>query len=120
MTSLFKRSLYNVCFHLGLFHLAKYLLRDKLLILCYHGFAIDDEALFRPKLFMDKDIFNKRLSILKNAGFSVLELGNALDLLQQDKLPNNTACITIDDGFYSVKKIATDSLRAFQFPATIS
>ena len=59
---------------LGMFQLACWLTRKRLGILCYHGFAFEDEAVFRPKLFIRPEVFEQRLKTIKRYGFSVLPL----------------------------------------------
>jgi len=86
-------------------------MRDRLLILCFHGFEINDEAAFRPKLFMRQALFKKRLETIGNFDFPVLELPAALERLKNGSLPDNAVCITIDDGFYSVLSLAVPLLR---------
>jgi peptidoglycan/xylan/chitin deacetylase (PgdA/CDA1 family) len=95
------------------------LTRNKLRILCYHGFSVDDEHKFASDMFMTGPTFQRRLEHLKRKGYSVLPLDEALDLLAKGKLPPRATAITIDDGFYSVKKIAVPLLREYGFPATI-
>ena len=92
-------------FHLsracGLFHLSRFLMRRRLLILCFHGIALDDEANFRPMLFMRESQFRRRLETIRQHGFPVLSLPAALDALEDGSLPRNALSITIDDGFYN-------------------
>jgi peptidoglycan/xylan/chitin deacetylase (PgdA/CDA1 family) len=107
------------CKYSGLFFLSKYLLRKKLLILCYHGFEIKNESQFRPQLFIKKKTFERRLKILSNSSSRVLGLDRAIQLLATDSLPDNSVAITIDDGFYSVLSIAFPLLKQYEFPATL-
>lgn len=103
----------------GGFRLSRYLLKRKLLILCFHGFQLADEARFRPQLFMREMTFLKRLEIIRRSGFQVIRLEDALEKLGSGDLPDNTLCITIDDGFVSTLKIAAPILKSFGFPATL-
>jgi peptidoglycan/xylan/chitin deacetylase (PgdA/CDA1 family) len=104
---------------LGLFHLARRLTRDGLRILCYHAFAFEDESSFRARMFLRPETFQKRLEFLKKHGVPVLPLEQALDLLDQDRLPPGATVITIDDGFFSVYRFAFRALQKFSFPATL-
>src|SRR4029077_9557706 len=51
MRTQLKIGLLHVSKCLGLFHMARYLTRRGVRILCYHGFSLDGESTFRPKLF---------------------------------------------------------------------
>lgn len=119
MKSRLKRAFLYICRAIGLFRISRLVVRNELLILCYHGFEVDDEARFQPKLFMSGALFNRRLKAIKRHGFNVLPLDGALERMDRDELPASSVCITIDDGFHSVKSIAADQLRAFDFPATL-
>jgi len=103
--------LYKLSKHLGLFYVAKFLTRKRLRILCYHGFAYEDEHLFRPKLFMSPSLFEKRMNLLSKGGFSVLSLSDAMQNLTNGTLSNATVVITIDDGWKGVDDIAMPILK---------
>lgn len=103
----------------GLFILSRWLMRRRLLILCYHGFELDDEARFRPKLFMRPEVFRSRLALITRRRFPVLTLSEALERLDQGTLPDNTIVLTIDDGFASTLVKAAPLLKQFQMPATL-
>lgn len=108
-----------LCKYSGLFLLSNYLLRKKLLILCYHGFEINNESQFRPQLFIKKDTFERRLLLLNKKPLCIVSLDQAVQALENDNLPDNSVVITIDDGFYSVFSIAFPLLRQYDFPATL-
>lgn len=112
-----------VFFHIakfaGLFHLSRYLMRNRLLILCFHGIALSDEAAFRPMLFMRDTLFRERLQTLKRYRFPVLPLGDALEQLKKRQLHENAVVITIDDGFYNALSRAAPALQEYQLPATL-
>ena len=114
-----KRMAYHLCKSIGLFHLARYLSRGRLRIICYHGFSIFDESLFSPRTFINPDTFYKRMAYLSKKGFTVLDLEKALDLLDKGDLPSKAVVITIDDGFYSTFSCARPIMKEFGFPATI-
>lgn len=103
----------------GLFKLAKWLTRKHLKIICYHGFALADEAKFRPKLFIDTDKFEQRLATIKRLGCCVLPLNEAVDRLYSRSLPDGAVVITIDDGFHSVYRLAVPCLQRYGFVATV-
>ncbi|NOQ64023.1 MAG: polysaccharide deacetylase family protein [Methyloprofundus sp.] len=94
-------------------------MRKKLLILCYHGFEIADESQCRPKLFIKKETFERRLKYLHQHSVTVLPLDKAVEGIENDSLADNSVVITIDDGFYSVLKVAYPLLHKYGFPATL-
>lgn len=108
-----------VCRSIGLFRVAQWLTRDKLKILCYHGFALADEAKFRPKMFIEADLFEQRLATIRRYGMQVLPLDEAIEKLYGRALPKNTITITVDDGLHSVRKLAVPRLQRYGLPATV-
>jgi peptidoglycan/xylan/chitin deacetylase (PgdA/CDA1 family) len=104
---------------LGGFRMARWLTRGDLRILCYHGFAMRDEGAFRPGLFISADDFRARLTHLRDAGYRVLPLHDALERQRARTLPPYSVAITIDDGFYGTLKIAAPMLQRFGMPATV-
>lgn len=103
----------------GLFALASWMTRKRLRILCYHGFALDDEAAFRPGLFMTPVTFEARLEALKRYGLQVLPLGESVERLYAGTLPDRALAITVDDGFYAVHHVALPALERRGLPATV-
>ncbi|HEX5514760.1 MAG TPA: polysaccharide deacetylase family protein [Gammaproteobacteria bacterium] len=114
-----KMLIYYAAKHLGLFRLSRRLFRGRLLILCYHGFEVADEAAFMPGVFMRQATFTRRLQALAAGGHPVLPLAEALERLAAGTLPDNTICLTIDDGFYSVLDKAAPLLSKYGFPSTL-
>jgi len=84
-------------------------------ILCYHGFELENEVSFRPKLFIKRETFLRRLVTLQQYKFCVIPLAKAINSLQTNTLQANTVVITIDDGFYGVLACATPILKKFKF-----
>jgi peptidoglycan/xylan/chitin deacetylase (PgdA/CDA1 family) len=103
----------------GLFGLASWLTRKRLKILCYHGFALDDEAAFRPGLFITAATFEARLEALRRYGLRVLPLDECVERLYAGTLPDHALAITVDDGFYSVRHLAAPALERRKLPATV-
>src|SRR3954470_121687 len=93
--------------------------RQRLLILAYHGIAIDDEHLWNPGLFMHPEVFRSRLQLIKNAGCTVLPLGEAVRRLYAGDLPAGSVALTFDDGTYDFYKHADPILKEFDFPVTL-
>lgn len=110
---------YIVCKLTGLFRAARWLTRKQLRILCYHGFALADEASFRPALFVHPERFAERLGTIKRYGYQVLPLGDAISMLYGGTLPPHSAVITVDDGFHTVHRLAVPLLKHYSFPATV-
>jgi peptidoglycan/xylan/chitin deacetylase (PgdA/CDA1 family) len=113
-----KLSFYYTARALGGYRLARWLTRERLRILAYHGFARFDEARFRTKLFITGDTFQQRLSALKSLGYRVVSLDRAVDELTHQRLAPDTVAITIDDGYVSTLTVAAPLLRRYGFPAT--
>jgi peptidoglycan/xylan/chitin deacetylase (PgdA/CDA1 family) len=105
---------------LGFFYLSRTFHRRGLRILCYHGFAMNDECDFRPKLFICPRTFERRLRYLSSKRFPVVGLEEGLEMLWADRLPEGATAITIDDGFYSFLRCAVPLLRTYSYPATVN
>ena len=60
-----KIAVYTIAKYLGAFWISRQLMRRRLLILAYHGFQYEDEAAFRPILFMDPSVFARRLAAIQ-------------------------------------------------------
>ena len=103
----------------GLFFIARKITNKGLRILCYHGFSLDDEDIFRPKLFMRKDLFAKRLAKISDMGFSVIGLDEAVDSLKAGKPLSNSMVITVDDGWQGVENIAWPLFEKYGFVWTL-
>ncbi|HEX8873310.1 MAG TPA: polysaccharide deacetylase family protein, partial [Nitrosospira sp.] len=103
----------------GLFHVARWLTRNHLKILCYHGFTLADEAEFRPKLFIRPEQFEKRLTAIDRYRLRVLPLQEAIERLYERSLPGGAIVITVDDGFHSVHRLAVPRLQRHGYPATV-
>ena len=109
----------HLCRSSGLFHLSERLFRHRLPIFCFHVFQLEDECLFRPKLFLSEKVLRERLEWLRRRNYKVLPLDEALASLAQGKLPARAIALTIDDGFFSVLKVCAPILREFDYPATL-
>jgi peptidoglycan/xylan/chitin deacetylase (PgdA/CDA1 family) len=93
--------------------------QERLLILCYHGISIEDEHEWRPKLYMSPSLLRERLQTLRQGGYHVLPLGEAVQRLFQGDLPPRSVVLTFDDGGYDFYQQASPLLREFGYPATI-
>lgn len=103
----------------GLFFLAQKITGRGLRILCYHGFSLDDENLFRPKLFMRKEILAKRLARISEMGFTVISLDDAVHALKAGTPLKNSVVITVDDGWQGVQDIAWPLFEKHGFSWTL-
>jgi peptidoglycan/xylan/chitin deacetylase (PgdA/CDA1 family) len=92
--------------------------RDRLLILCYHWLSYQDEHQADP-LYVTPTFFRRRLQRLRDGGFSVLRLDEALERLGQGTLPPKSVAITFDDGTRDFAELALPILREFSMPATV-
>ncbi|MCF8474134.1 MAG: polysaccharide deacetylase family protein [Emcibacter sp.] len=95
------------------------LFKSKLRILCYHGFTMKDEDEFVPGLFIQPEIFHKRMQYLADKKYNIITLQKAYDYKEQRNFPDDAVVLTIDDGFYSVFKEALPILKNLNFPATL-
>ncbi len=103
----------------GLFAASKRLRPQRLLILCYHGFSLDDEHHWNPSVYIDTATFRNRLEMLRSGGYNVLPLGEALRLMYRSELPPRSVVITVDDGTYDFYALGYPLLREYGFPATL-
>jgi peptidoglycan/xylan/chitin deacetylase (PgdA/CDA1 family) len=92
---------------------------QRLLILCYHGIALEDEDQWRPFLYIGQRQLERRLDILREGKYSVLPLGEALERLRRRDLPPRSVALTFDDGTYDFYARAYPLLRRFGFPVTV-
>jgi peptidoglycan/xylan/chitin deacetylase (PgdA/CDA1 family) len=93
--------------------------RQRLLILCWHTIALDDEHLWNPQLCVSPPTLRSRLELLRSSNCNVLPLGEALDHLKAGTLPPRAVALTIDDGDSSIYQVAWPALREHRFPATL-
>jgi peptidoglycan/xylan/chitin deacetylase (PgdA/CDA1 family) len=104
---------------LGLFRLAKALTRKKLRILCYHNFAVAGIPEWERLLTIDARTFEERMTYLAKHGYTVLGLDEGVDGLVSGALPDLPTVITIDDGWFNIKRYAHAILNRHGFPYTI-
>ncbi len=91
----------------------------RLLILCYHSLALDEENLWRPANFLTPIRLRERFEILKHEGYNVLPLGEALERLRRNDLAPRSVVLTFDDGTYDFYKLTYPLLKEYGFPATV-
>jgi peptidoglycan/xylan/chitin deacetylase (PgdA/CDA1 family) len=93
--------------------------RHRLLILAFHGIALDDEHLWNPGLYIPVTLFERRLSLLRANNCTVLPLAEGLARLYRGTLPDRAVVLTFDDGYYDFGVRAAPLLRAYGYPATV-
>ncbi len=93
--------------------------RQALLILCYHGVSQSDEHEWDPTLYIEANLFRRRMQAIREFGYQVLPLQEAVERLRQGTLSGPTAVLTFDDGWQDFYSTAWRILKEFQFPATV-
>ncbi len=93
--------------------------QDRLMILCYHGIALEDEYRWNPGLFFDLPTFRRRLDLLKRGNYNVLPLAEGVHRVREGTLPPKSVVLTFDDGLYDFFYHAAPLLREYNFPATV-
>ena len=93
--------------------------RRRLLILAYHGVSLGDEHLWDATQFMSLDCFRERMGLLKKNGATVLPLGEAVERLYADDLPERAVVITFDDGTQDFYSRAFPVIKELGFPVTL-
>ncbi len=92
--------------------------RRRLLILCYHGVSLKDEHEWHQELFVTPAFLRRRFEILRDGGYVVLPLGEAVRSLRRGSLPPRSVVLTFDDGFHNFLAAAVPLLEEFGYPAT--
>jgi len=91
----------------------------RLLILGYHGVSTADEHQWDPELYIPPEVLRARFSSLRDGGYSVLPLGEAITRLYDGSLPPRAVALTFDDGSVDFHSVALPLLQEFGFPATV-
>src|ERR1041385_560610 len=90
--------------------------RQRLLILAYHGISLSDEHEWNGSQFIAPEVFRKRLQQLKRFGCAVLPLGEAVERLVANDLPERAVTLTFDDGTSDFYRRAFQIISDFGFP----
>jgi peptidoglycan/xylan/chitin deacetylase (PgdA/CDA1 family) len=93
--------------------------RRRLLILCYHGVSAHDEHEWSPLLYVTPEKLRSRLQQLRDDGYNILPLAEAVRRVYDGTLPEKCVAITFDDGATDFETKALPILREFNAPATL-
>src|SRR5262249_35972187 len=104
---------------IGLFSFARYVTRDGLRILCYHGFAVAEEYKYRSKLFIRTELFRRRIEYLQRERYPIVPLSEAVEALRTGQLLHCTTVITMDDGWQGVYSRALPIIKELRVPVTV-
>ena len=91
----------------------------RLLILGYHGVSTADEHEWDGELYVPPELLRGRFVALRDGGYQVLPLGDAVRRLYEGTLPARAVALTFDDGAYDFLTQAYPLLREFGYPATV-
>jgi peptidoglycan/xylan/chitin deacetylase (PgdA/CDA1 family) len=91
----------------------------RLLILCYHSISLEDEHEWSGAYSMSPALLESRLRMLRDGGYNVLPLGDAVRRLYEGTLPPRSVALTFDDGMFDFHARAWPLLQEFGFPATV-
>ena len=103
----------------GLFRLARYITRDGLRIICYHGFAVAEEYKYRSTLFIRQELFRRRIEYLQRNGYPILPLSEAIEALNMGRLPPCATVVTMDDGWRGVYSVGLPIIKELQIPVCV-
>jgi peptidoglycan/xylan/chitin deacetylase (PgdA/CDA1 family) len=92
---------------------------SRLLILAYHGISQGDEHEWSPELYIPREALRARFEMIRDDGYKVLPLREAVARLQAGSLPPRAVAITFDDGTRDFLEAGVPLLREFGFPATV-
>ena len=91
----------------------------RLLILGYHGVSAADEHLWDGELYIPPALLRERFAWLRDEGYRVLPLAEAVPRLYDGTLPPRAVALTFDDGAEDFYTVARPLLEEFGFPATV-
>jgi peptidoglycan/xylan/chitin deacetylase (PgdA/CDA1 family) len=114
-----KQSVLTLARSAGLSSVARRATAGHLRILCYHGLWVTPGHQFGDCTFISPEQFEARMARLKRSGLPVLPLGEAVDRLAEDSLPEAAVAITIDDGWVSTFTHMLPVLERYELPATL-
>ncbi len=93
--------------------------RQRLLILAYHGISMIDEHEWNGSQYVSPETLGTRMQQLKRSRCAVLPLGEAVERLYRNDLPDRAVVLTFDDGFADFYHRAFPIINHFGFPVTL-
>src|SRR6266576_1358607 len=93
--------------------------RQRLLILAYHGISMFDEHEWNGSQYMSPEVLRSRMQQLERSRCAVLPLGEAIERLYRNDLPDRAVALTFDDGFADFYHRAFPIINDFGFPVTL-
>lgn len=103
----------------GLFALSRWLTRNELRILCYHGIWIGPAPHYGDCLFMAPSTFSARMKLIADLGYRVLPLDEAVRRHAAGKSSARDIVITIDDAWLGTYRHMVPVLEQHAYPATL-
>src|SRR5687768_16487117 len=89
-------------------------------ILLYHQIGESPGSEINPNCFCNAREFYFQMEFLKNSGYNVISLNEALDLIFKIKeIDKNYVVLTFDDGCEKFYDLTFPILDSFKFPSTI-
>ena len=93
--------------------------RQRLLILAYHGISMRDEHEWNGSQYISPETLGLRMQQLQRSRCAVLPLGEAVERLYKNDLPDRAVALTFDDGFADFYHRAFPIISDFGFPVTL-
>ena len=93
--------------------------RQRLLILAYHGISMIDEHQWNGSQYISPETLRIRMQQLQRSRCAVLPLGEAVERLYRNDLPDRAVALTFDDGFADFYHRAFPIISDFGFPVTL-
>src|SRR5829696_943473 len=91
----------------------------RLLILGYHGVALEDEHEWDPTLYISQPRLESQLLMLRREGYTVLPLADALGAIENGTLPQRSVAITFDDGTHDFHERAFPIFHSLGLPVMV-
>jgi peptidoglycan/xylan/chitin deacetylase (PgdA/CDA1 family) len=113
-----REDLFRFCKVLGFFTVSRWITRNRLRILGYHGIWFTGDH-FGNHLFMSPEKFKSRMEWLKASKYTVIPLDDAIENLRNNNLPSCPTVITIDDGWYGTYRYMLPILEKHELAATL-
>ncbi len=112
------RYAYPVLELFGTDKLFRYLNREKILILAYHGITSNKYAI-PPRTLLPVEAFEKQIKFV-GSNYNVISLKKVIDCLTAGRsVPKNSAVLTFDDGYRNNLSVALPILEKYNVPATV-